>query len=94
MIALGTAILALGVFFGLREHTIAQLHDEIRAVRKERTQVEATIAELETRLERRDDLDYIEYLARRELGLIRPGEEKYLLITEPEESALDGDRNP
>lgn len=73
-------MLALGVFFGLREHSIAQLHDEIGAVRDERTQVEATIDERQTRLERRDDLDYIEYLARKELGLIRPGEEKYILI--------------
>ncbi len=80
--ALATAILALGVFFGLREHSIAQLHDEIDAVREEQAQVEATIEGLQARLQRRDDLDYIEYLARKELGLIRPGEEKYILIDE------------
>lgn len=91
IVALATAILALGAFFGLREHSIAQLHGDINAVRAERTQVESTIADLETRLDRRDDLDYIEYLARKELGLIRPGEEKYFLITNPKRSAVDGD---
>jgi len=85
------AILTIGVFFGLREHSIAQLHHEIDAVLEEQTRVEATIDNLQTRLDRRDDLDYIEYLARRELGLIRPGEEKYLLITESAQSAFDGD---
>ena len=85
------AVLAIGVFFGLREHSIAQLHQQIDAVHAEQKSVEAAMDELQTRLDRRDDLDYIEYLARKELGLIRPGEEKYLLITETESSATDGD---
>ncbi len=91
LIALTIAILALGVFFGMREHSIAQLHREIDAVREQRAQVEARIDELQTRLERRDDLGYIEYLARKELGLIRPGEEKYFQIADPERSGPDGD---
>lgn len=85
------AVLAIGAFFGLREHSIAQLHQRIDAVHAEQNSVEAAMDELQTRLDRRDDLDYIEYLARKELGLIRPGEEKYLLITETESSATDGD---
>ena len=75
-----TAVLTIGVFFGLREHSIAQLHDEIATVREKQTRVEATIDELNTRLDRRDDWDYIEYLARTELGLIKPEESKYILI--------------
>jgi len=82
---LATATLALAVFFGFREHSIAQLHGEIHAVQNEQAEVETTIADLEARLDRRDDLDYIEYLARKELGLIRPGEEKYILIHEPQQ---------
>jgi len=89
--ALAIAILALGVFFGLREHSIAQIHREIDAARAQRAQVEARIDELQTRLERRDDLGYIEYLARKELGLIRPGEAKYFRMTVPERSDPDGD---
>lgn len=89
--AVVVALLVLGVFFGLREHSIAGLHAEIDATREDQSRVEAANDELRARLERRDDLDYIEYLARVELGLIRPDEEKYLLITRPRQSADDGD---
>jgi cell division protein FtsB len=89
--ALVAAVLTLGVFFGLREHSIAQLHAEMSAVRSAQSEVEASIEDLETRLDRRDDLGYIEYLAREKLGLIRPGEEKYFLMTDPARSAVDGD---
>lgn len=91
LVALSIAILGLGVFFGLREHSIAQIHREIDAVREKRAQVEARIDALQTRLERRDNLNYIEYLARKKLGLIRPDEKKYFQMTDPKRSDPDGD---
>lgn len=60
---------------------------EISALRREQASAERLISTLREEIEglrallaRKDDLDYLELLARRELGLIFPGEEKYILI--------------
>ncbi|OGF53833.1 MAG: hypothetical protein A2Z21_06960 [Candidatus Fraserbacteria bacterium RBG_16_55_9] len=80
ILALLIAVLALSAIFSLRGHAIADLK---RALKKVQAQQEKLIEEdrhLKENFARKDDLRYIEYLARRELGLLRAGEEKYILM--------------
>lgn len=79
-VLLASALLAVGVFFTLREREIASLRARVHRIEQRQTAIEQENAALRARLARRDDLDLIEYLARRELGLIMPGEEKYILV--------------
>jgi len=81
-VALLVIVLALGLsaLFYLRERGIAALREELQRVEHQKEQLLQENERLRVLLARKDDLDYIEYLARKELGLILPGEEKYILI--------------
>ena len=76
---------ALGAAFIVRALTIAHLQAELRALYQQEEALLRERAELEALLAKRNDPDYIEYLARKELGLIKPGEEKYIIIDIDEE---------
>ena len=83
--ALLAALLILGALsaaFIVRALTIAHLQAELRALQQREVALLRERAELEGLLAKEDDPSYIEYLARKELGLIKPGEEKYIIIDE------------
>lgn len=73
-------VISIAVMFALRARAIAELRSEIRRIEARKALLLEENERLNLQLARKDDLAYIEYLARRELGLILPGEEKYLLI--------------
>ncbi|GEM_PF-3270079 len=73
-------LLLWGWNFYAKEREIAALQRERASAERLIQTLEQEIEELEALLALKDDLDYIELLARRELGLIFPGEEKYILI--------------
>lgn len=61
---------------------IVQLQGEIRAVRQEVMVLETRNQQLRHELARLQSDEYIEQVARRELGLVRPGERVYVVVTE------------
>ncbi len=69
----------ISVPFYLKGQEIFAMRAEIEKIRARQVYVAREIERLEELLALKDDLDYIEYLAKRELGLILPGEEKYIL---------------
>jgi len=79
MIMLLIAAVSIGAFFYLRGRAIASLQAELLRVEELREELNLENERLRALLALKDDLEYIEYLARRELGLILPGEEKYIL---------------
>ncbi len=81
VLAASAALLFLwGWNFYAKEREIAELRRERASAERLLRTLEREIEELQRLLALKDDLDYIELLARRELGLIFPGEEKYILI--------------
>lgn len=80
MLALGLVVVSIGTFFYLRGQAIAEVQAELQAIREHQERIVDDNEELRVLLGRRDDPEFIEYLARRELGLILPGEEKYILV--------------
>ena len=79
-LALLIAVLVLSTIFYLRGRAIANLQEELKKVQSQQEKLTEDKEHVRELFARKDDLGYIEYLARRELGLIRPGEEKYILI--------------
>lgn len=78
--ALVLLILTVGSVFFIRFRNIAHIRSKIDAQldrREELIQINSKLADL---LSKKDDPEYIEYLAKKELGLIKPGEEKYIVI--------------
>lgn len=73
-------VVALGVLFFLRGQAIMSLQRELHKLQVQQEELIEENGYLRGLLARKDDLGYLEYLARRELGLIKPGEEKYILI--------------
>jgi cell division protein FtsB len=69
----------ISVPFYLKGQEIFAMRAEIKKIQARQVYVAREIERLEALLTLKDDLDYIEYLAKRELGLILPGEEKYIL---------------
>lgn len=80
VIALLIGILVVGTIFFLRGRAIVGLQVELKKVQAQQEKLAEETEDLKALFARKDDLGYIEYLARRELGLIRLGEEKYILI--------------
>jgi len=78
------ALLVLSVFwlFLSRALAIAHLRAQLEQLEERREQLLAERAHLEELLGRKDDPAWIEYLARKELGLILPGEEKWIVVEE------------
>lgn len=87
LVVIGMGLAALLVFslfwlFFSRALAIAHLEAQLERLEERREQLLAERAHLEVLLERKDDPAYIEYLARKELGLILPGEEKWIIVEE------------
>lgn len=83
----GLALLILGIayLFVSRAVAIKRMEAELtRLARLEKELLQERRA-LEGLYAKRFDNEYMEYLARKELGLIAPGEEKYIIIGIEEE---------
>jgi cell division protein FtsL len=80
LVVLIAVVISITVIFALRARAIADLRAEIQRIEARKARLMEENERLKLQLARKDDLAYIEYLARRELGLILPGEEKYILI--------------
>jgi len=76
--------IGLGILFYGKFAEIASYKAEIAELETQQTRVQSEIDEFERLLSLKDDYAYIEYLARKELGLIYPGEEKYIIVGEIE----------
>lgn len=78
--------LLLGLFVS-RVLTIRRLQAELAQLEAEKAKIYKEIERLSARLAERENLKLIEYLARKELGMVKPGEELYILVQdgEPEE---------
>lgn len=75
--------LILGIFIS-RVLTIRHLRAELAQLEAEKAKIQREIERLSARLAERENLKLIEYLARKELGMVKPGEELYILIEEGE----------
>ncbi len=73
-------ILLVSSVFYLRSRHISSIKSAIDDQLIKRAKLLTESEELRELLGKKDDLEYIEYLARKELGLIKPGEEKYIII--------------
>lgn len=67
--------------------TYLRQRDEMGAKRSEVEELEATAAGLDTRVEQLNDPDQLELMARRDHGLVRPGEEVYAVVP-PDQAAV------
>lgn len=77
----------VGVLLGLfisRVLTIRRLQAELAWLEAEKARIQKEIERLSARLAERENLKLIEYLARKELGMVKPGEELYILVQEGE----------
>jgi cell division protein FtsB len=80
---MGCAFIALFVVRGLEIH---RLRSELLQLETERAKILQEIEALSARLkEAQNDLKLIEYLARKELGMVKPGEEVYIIVEDREE---------
>ncbi len=83
-------IMIMAVFFlyniAANFFRIRRLRTEVERMERRIEQAEAEQEELKLELERLDDPDYIEILARRRLGMVNPGEE-LIIPYEPEEES-------
>lgn len=73
-------ILSIGCLFLARGLAIAGLKAELQRLDLQVEELLRERAALKELLAKKFDPEYIEYLARKELGLIRPGEEKYIVM--------------
>lgn len=80
----GFILLVLGVIYLFVSRAVAIKRMEAELVRLARLEKELLQERraLEGLYAKRFDSEYMEYLARKELGLISPGEEKYIIIEE------------
>jgi cell division protein FtsB len=79
---LGAAFIALFIVRGL---DIYRLRSELLQLESEKAKILQEIDVLLARLKAKDDLKLLEYLARKELGMVKPGEEVYIIIEDGEE---------
>lgn len=80
-------LIVLGIILGLlisRVLTIRHLWAELAHLEAEKAKIQKEIERLSARLAERENLKLIEYLARKELGMVKPGEELYILIEDGE----------
>lgn len=85
--ALVGMVVLLGVLIGLfvsRALEIRHLRQELIQLEAEKAKIQREIERLSARLKEKDNLTLIEYLARKELGMVKPGEEIYILIEDGE----------
>jgi cell division protein FtsB len=79
-IAVLLLILAIAALFIVRAVAIAHLRAEVRAIQTQQAQMVQEIADLKALLSQENDPSTLEYLARLKLGMVKPGEVKYLLV--------------
>lgn len=77
-ILLGT--IALGWVFYEKQTEINSYRQDVTSLEAKQDLVNQEIESFQRLLSLKDDNEYIEYLARKELGLIYPGEEKYIIV--------------
>jgi cell division protein FtsB len=80
-------IVLVGALVGLfvsRALAIRHLQHELVQLEAEKAKIQREIERLSARLTERDNLKLIEYLARKELGMVKPGEELYIVIEDGE----------
>lgn len=75
-------ILGIAYLFVSRAVAIKRLEAELRQLDVREQHLLQERLELERMFAKRFDNRYMEYLARKLLGLIKPGEEKYIIIEE------------
>lgn len=78
--AMVTLILGIGYLFLARQWAIKKLQAELERLDQEEDLLQEERVTLEELLAKRFDPEYLEYLARKELGLIKRGEEKYIVV--------------
>jgi cell division protein FtsB len=81
------ALLLIGALIGVftwRTLEIRHLRRELRQLESEKAQIQKEIESLSERLRAISDLKLVEYFARKELGMVKPGEELYILIEDGE----------
>ncbi len=74
----------IGVKFFINCRKIASLECEIEVLGEEIKEAENKNKELKEELENLNDLDYIEKIARKKLGLVKPGEVLLIPVEEKE----------
>ncbi|MFQ5794712.1 MAG: septum formation initiator family protein [Candidatus Bipolaricaulia bacterium] len=75
-------VFSIGAVFYSRFQAIATKRAQLRRIEAERELLIERNQQLRDTLEQVNELDYIEYLARKELGFVRDGEEKYIILEE------------
>jgi cell division protein FtsB len=81
------ALLFIGALIGVftwRTLEIRHLRRELRQLESEKALIHKEIESLSERLQAISDLKLVEYFARKELGMVKPGEELYILIEDGE----------
>lgn len=73
-------VLSVGYLFLSRQLAIAKLRVELQRLDRRREGLLQEQAKLEELFSKKFDQQYIEYLARKELGLTEPGEQKYIVV--------------
>ncbi|MCL6642102.1 MAG: septum formation initiator family protein [Candidatus Bipolaricaulota bacterium] len=82
--ALVIGAMLVGLFLS-RALEIHRLRTELVQLEAEKAKIRKEIERLSARLNEKDNLKLIEYLARKELGMVKPGEEIYILIEDGED---------
>ncbi len=80
---LALVFIVVGIILGLlisRALTIRYLRAELIRLEAEKAKIQKEIERLSARLAERENLKLLEYLARKELGMVKPGEELYILV--------------
>lgn len=72
----------IGYAFYLQITSVLDFQMELSTLKTQAQAIQAENQRLAEQLSLQDDPQYLEYLARRELGLIKPGEVKYILPPE------------
>lgn len=91
------AFLALLVVLATMAATPAQryfaMQDRVESLTQEREELAGDVDALEERKEQLQDPEHIELLARRELGLVRPGEISYVVVgSDGDQAVSPGER--
>ncbi len=86
-VLLGALVLGaiVGGLLGSRALEIHRLRAELVQLEAEKAKIQQEIERLSARLNEKENLNLIEYLARKELGMVKPGEEMYILIEDGED---------
>lgn len=80
LVAIVALILGIGYLFLARQWAVKELKAELERLDRKEDLLQKERGTLKELLGKRFDPEYIEYLARKELGLIKQGEEKYIVV--------------